>query len=55
MADLLAPIITLAVIAVFAAPWIDHMRHVRWGRADPIVAPSLPSNLQPTTRRILAA
>jgi hypothetical protein len=52
MADLLAPIITLAVIAVFAAPWIVYRRRVRQGRADPIVDPSLPSNLQPMPRQL---
>ena len=50
MADLIAPILTIAVMVLFVAAWVFYLRRVRQGRADPVVDPSLPSNLQPMPR-----
>lgn len=52
MADLIAPIVTLVVIALFIAAWVFYFRRVRQGRADPIVDPSWPSNLRPLPRHL---
>ena len=50
MADLIAPALTAAVIILFVGAWIFYLRRVRQGRADPVVDPSLPTNLQPMPR-----
>ena len=50
MADLLAPALTAAVIGLFVGAWIFYLRRVRQGRADPVVDPSLPTNLRPMPR-----
>lgn len=52
MADLIAPIVTIAVMALFVAAWVFYLRRVRQGRADPVVDPSWPSNLRPMPRRL---
>jgi hypothetical protein len=52
MKDLIAPLITLAVMALFVAAWLFYLRRVRQGRADPVVDPSWPSNLKPMPRSL---
>ena len=52
MTDLIAPIVTIAVMALFAAAWVFYLRRVRQGRADPVVDPSWPSNLRPMPRHL---
>ena len=52
MADLIAPIVTIAVMALFVAAWVFCLRRVRQGRADPVVDPSWPSNLRPMPRSL---
>ncbi|WP_123025449.1 hypothetical protein [Mycolicibacterium stellerae] len=52
MTGLIAPIITIAVMALFVAAWVFYLRRVRQGRADPVVDPSWPSNLRPMPRRL---
>jgi hypothetical protein len=46
MTDILAPIITILVIGLFVGSWVFYLRRVRQGRADAVVDPGLPSNLQ---------
>ena len=43
MTDLIAPIITISVMAFFVAAWVFYLRRVRQGRADPVLDPSWPS------------
>ena len=52
MTDLIAPIVTIAVMALFVAAWVFYLRRVRQGRADPVVDPSWPSNLRPMPRHL---
>ena len=52
MRDLIAPLITLAVMALFVAAWLFYLHRVRQGRADPVVDPSWPSNLRPMPRNL---
>jgi hypothetical protein len=52
MTDLIAPIVTFAVMALFVAAWVFYLRRVRQGRADPVVDPSWPSNLRPMPRHL---
>lgn len=53
MTDLIAPIVTFAVMALFVAAWVFYLRRVRQGRADPVVDPSWPSNLRPMPRQLI--
>jgi len=50
MADLLAPALTVVTIGLFVGAWVFYLHRVRQGRADPVVDPSLPTNLQPMPR-----
>lgn len=50
MADLLAPALTVVVSSLFVGAWMFYLRRVHQGRADPVVDPSLPTNLQPMQR-----
>ena len=52
MTDLIAPIVTISVMAFFVAAWAFYLRRVRQGRADPVVDPSWPSNLRPMPRHL---
>jgi hypothetical protein len=52
MTDLIAPIVTIAVMALFVAAWVFYLRRVRQGRVDPVVDPSWPSNLRPMPRSL---
>jgi hypothetical protein len=40
MTDLIAPIVTIAVMALFVAAWVFYLRRAGQGRVDPVVDPS---------------
>ena len=52
MADLLAPILTVAAIGLTVGAWAFYLHRIRQGRADPVVDPSWPSNLRPIPRHL---
>ena len=52
MTEVLAPIITIAVIGLFVGSWVFYLRRVRQGRADLVVDPSMPNNLRPLPHQL---